>query len=83
MTHLPRDKEEEDTTIILYYTTMSANGSDFENDGDFIHEPSAKKSRLDPQVVQGHGEVLQLHTGWDSRDDAVRHATACKHNSFM
>lgn len=53
---------------------MSGNGSDFENDGDFMQEPSAKKSKLE-EVVEEHGEVLQLHTDWDHRDTAVRHDT--------
>ena len=55
---------------------MSGNGSDFENDGDYLQEPSAKRSKLD-ETVEEQGQVLQLHTDWVARDANVRHA-ACK-----
>ncbi len=55
---------------------MSGNGSDYENDGDYLQEPSAKKTKLE-DVDEEHREVLQLHTDWDQRDTAVRHS-ACE-----
>lgn len=46
---------------------MSGEGSDFsESDGEFLHEPSAKKTKLDDAVVES--QVLQLHTDWVQRD---------------
>ena len=54
---------------------MSGEGSDFsESDGEFLHEPSAKKTKLDEAVVES--QVLQLHTDWVQRDTR---RNACKY----
>ena len=73
VTFLVTEKEER---LFQHYKIMSGNGSDYENDGDFMQEPSAKKSKIE-DAPEEHGEVLQLHTDWEQRDAAVRHS-ACK-----